>query len=132
MTPPHGSHSDDDLPPVHEVEDEVEPASSGPNRELLEQIVRRTLDEQQGGELPPALVTALHEIARRQRDQSQPWDTVVVELVEQVLESWFSGKMLTASLRRSMAVEIADVLVNDPVAGARLRNFWDQISEAAP
>lgn len=131
MTQPHGSRSDDEFIPVRDA-DEVEPASSGPNRELLEQVVRRTLDDQQGGELPPALLTALHDVARRQRDQSQPWDAVVVELVEQVLESWFPGQLLTAAPRRTMAVEIADVLVNDPVAGPRLRRFWEQISEAAP
>ena len=35
------------------------PQASGPGRELLfEQVVRRTLDEQEGGEIPPALMSA--------------------------------------------------------------------------
>ncbi len=131
MTQPNAARPDDDQPLARDVEP-VAPQASGPSRELLEQVVRRTLAEQEGGEIPPALMSALHAVARRQRAQSQPWDSVVVELVEQVLDSWFPGKLLTTESRRAMAAEIADVLVNDPAAGARLRCFWERLSEAAP
>jgi hypothetical protein len=131
MTQPDRARSDDDLPPAREVE-QPEPASSSPSRELLEQVVRRTLADQDGGELPAALERTLHDIACRQRAQSQPWETVVVELVDQVLESWFPAKLLTTESRRKMAAEIADALMHDPVAGARLRRFWERISEVTP
>ncbi|HEY3963094.1 MAG TPA: hypothetical protein VGM05_00965 [Planctomycetaceae bacterium] len=131
MTQPNAARSDDDQPLARDVEQSA-PQASGPSRELLEQVVRRTLAEQEGGEIPSALMSALHAVARRQRAQSQPWDSAAVELVEQMLETWFPGKSLTFESRRTMATEIADVLANDPAAGARLRRFWERLSEAAP
>ena len=56
----------------------------------------------------------------------------MVELVEQVLNTWFPGKLLTTESRRTIAAEIADVLVNDPAAGARLQRFWERLGEATP
>jgi hypothetical protein len=131
MTQPQAARPDDDSPQFREIE-AAGTTPAAPNRELLEQVVRRTLADQEGGELPPALVDALRELARRQRAQSRPWDAAVVELVEQVLEAWFPGRLLAANSRRKMANEIAEVLRNDPTAGERLRRFWERISEAPP
>ena len=131
MTQPNSARSDDQQPPARDVEPPPTAAAS-PSRELLEQVVRRTLAEQDGGDLPAGMERALHDIACRQRARSQPWDTAVVELVDQVLESWFAGNLLTIDSRRKMATEIADVLVHDPVAGDRLRRFWERISEVSP
>ncbi|MBI3864224.1 MAG: hypothetical protein HY290_20260 [Planctomycetia bacterium] len=130
MPLPNPSRSDDDLPPVQNV-NEPETPPARPDRELLEQIVRRTLAEQEGGELPAGLADALREMARRQRAQSRAWEAAAVELVDRVLETWFAGKLLTGEARQRMSAEIADALLNDPAASARLRRFWEQISVEA-
>ena len=104
---------------------------AGPERELLEQIVRRTLTEQEGGGLPPGLLGELQDIARRERGRSQTWEATVPQLIDLVLTSFFSSKLLEPQVRGEMAQEIADTLLHDENAAARLRRFWERICEGA-
>ena len=102
----------------------------GPERRLLEQIVRRTLAEQ-GDDVPlsPALLSALHEFAGRSREE--PWESAVLQMVDLVLADWFPGTLLEVKVRREIAGEIAHSLLIDAHAAARLRKFWVRISEIA-
>lgn len=102
----------------------------GPERRLLEQIVRRTLSEQ-GDDVPlsPVLLSALHEFAGRSRDE--PWESAVWQMVDLVLADWFPSTLLDVEVRREIAGEIAHSLLIDTHAAARLRKFWMRISEIA-
>ena len=112
------------------------PAGPGrdlPERDLLEQIVRRALTEQEGSDkLPPELLSELYGVARGQRDQSQTWEATVPKVIDQVLTSLFSAKLLEPQVRREMAQEIAETLLHDETAAARLRRFWERICEGGP
>jgi hypothetical protein len=133
MTQPGSARSGDDLPSAYDssaASSQREPGQES-SRELLEQVVRRTLSDQDDGEPPAALALALREVAKRFQGQNPAWETVVVELVDQVLLHWFSAGTLAAEGRRLMAAEIGETLGDDPQAADRLRRLWNGLREAA-
>jgi hypothetical protein len=102
----------------------------GPERELLEQVVRRTLTEQgDSGLLPSGLLGELKDIARSDRELSQTWEATVPKLIQQILASLFPVKSLELQVRREMAQEIAETLLHDENAAPRLRRFCDRICD---
>jgi len=104
--------------------------AGGQERELLEQVVRRTLTEQgDSGQLPSGLFGELRGIARRDRDLSQSWEATVPKLIHQILTRLFPVTSLEPHVRSEMAQEIAETLLHDENAAPRLRRFCDRICE---
>jgi hypothetical protein len=108
-------------------------ASSGRtiDRGILESILQRALV---APDLDDAALTsqveALAEVARRHRGEPLSMEPVGAELVEAALRAQY-GVTGPHPLWRSMSLEIARMLLEDPVSSGRLRRLWDRLLESS-
>jgi hypothetical protein len=104
-----------------------------PNAALLEKVLRETEELLCGdGPLSNAEKAAMQEVARRHRGQPLSLGPVAVQLVQAVLGTRFESRADSEGLWREMATAVAESILGDPVARARLRALWKCLTEGGP
>ena len=101
-------------------------------RELLDSVLRRTAEDGSGATLDAADRDAFEEVARRYRGQPLTLEPVAVELVQAVLSVHFQGFSCPREALRQLSSEVAQTILDDPVAGPRLEAFWGRFGEVQP
>ena len=97
---------------------------------LLEHVMRQTLECCETVEpLNAAEMRALGEVARRYRGRPLVLEPVAVELVEAVLDSFCPTANNSSRFWRNISVQVAQSIIDDPPALARLKTFWIRLSE---
>lgn len=101
----------------------------GPDRDLLESVLRQTLAD--SSDSPTASdLAALGELARKHPGRTLD-PAIAAEMVAAVLREPFEALVATAELWRSMVTGIAQTLWEDPVSRDRLQVMWSRLSESA-
>jgi len=78
--------------------------------------------------LEPRQIEALKEVARRHPGERLVLDPIAVELVLAILGVQFGASALPAPVWQEAAWQIAQALLEDPVARPRLEALWGHIS----
>jgi hypothetical protein len=105
------------------------PPATPETAELLENVLRKTLSVCTSDEpLDKAEMQRFLEVARRHREQPLSADPVVRELVLAALEGHFAGER-GEDFWQATAAQIAQTLLDDPVARPRLERFWGRLCE---
>lgn len=100
--------------------------------ELMRQVLEETMAATDRGEaMDPKELEALLGVARRHAGRAFAMDPIAIDLVAAVLESRFGQQIADDELRRSMAVRIAETLVEASPARERLESLWNHLNEAA-
>jgi hypothetical protein len=99
-------------------------------RELLDQILEHTA-KLAGSDLAltPAEREAFKAVARRHRGLPLTLEPVLVELLEAILVCQAPASASAKGFWRPAATEIGQVLLEDPVASARLKALWERLSQ---
>jgi hypothetical protein len=131
MTQP--SFRPDDRPARQEERDEqlTPPSNSLPDRSLLEQVLLETVaavGEDAG--IDESCMQAMRDVARRHRGSALSHDPVAVDLIAAVLRHCFRTRDVSADFWASVSHQIAESLMEDPVARNRLERLWTRLTEA--
>jgi hypothetical protein len=109
------------------------PSDRTPDAALLEWVLRQTSEWYHSSEqFDAADMEALLEVGRRHRGEPLSLEPVAVELVQAALRGHFSPQADTAEVRRTICTQIAQTLLDDPVARERLQTFWAQLVRGQP
>jgi hypothetical protein len=73
---------------------------------------------------------AFLKVARQYTGQELTLDPVAIALVQAVLAETLNGRIVSEDRHAIMASEIAESLVANPTASARLAAFWKKLQEA--
>jgi hypothetical protein len=73
---------------------------------------------------------AFLKVARQYTGQELTLDPVAIALVQAVLAETLNGRIVSEDRHAIMASEIAESLVTNPTASARLAAFWNKLQEA--
>jgi hypothetical protein len=105
--------------------------SSGPaNRELLERVLEQTLARINEGQLfEEPDMNALKEVARRHRGQPLSLEPVALELVKAALRPQLGALADTPGVYEKLSLQVARMLIDDPIAYDRLQGFWNRLSQ---
>jgi hypothetical protein len=95
---------------------------------LLDQVLQNTLSL---SSVAPHELSDLIDIGRRYCGQPLVVDPIGLELVEVILRHRLSAATSSPAERREMARQISESLLEDPHCETRLRDFWNQLVEAA-
>jgi hypothetical protein len=94
---------------------------------LLETVLQQTLAVLSAEEsVDPSTKAALLTVARRYAGQSLVLEPIAVELVDAALPRLFAGES-PALLRSRLTAQIAQTLMDDPVARPRLESLWTHL-----
>jgi hypothetical protein len=121
------NHSTGRPPP----ERDAEPKQTVPARDLLEQVLRQTLNGA-SETADPAALEALSLVAARHRGRPLELQPVAVDLVHAVLSAQFPGQFGDAAGARELSAEIARTLFDDPPSRHRLEALWSRLAETNP
>ena len=100
---------------------------------LLEAVLHATLTVCASDEpLDPSDMRRLREVARRHAECRTVSEPIVVELVGAVLEGHFAGGGVLEGIGPAAATQIAQTLLDDPAANARIERFWNRLVGEAP
>jgi hypothetical protein len=112
-------------------EQSSQPTPQSDDSELMQQVLEETLAATNGSQpMNPREMQALADVARRHPGQAFSLDPVAIELVSAVLNTQFGEQIADGSERRSMAVRIAETLVESDPARQRLESLWNRLNEA--
>jgi hypothetical protein len=129
MSQPSGSASEG-LPYVFKtISAEPAPPEPAPqSAALLEAVLHATLTVCASDEpLDPSDLQRLREVARRHAECSAVTEPILVELVRAVLEGHFADGDVWEAMGPVIAVQIAQTLLDDPPAKARIERFWKRL-----
>jgi hypothetical protein len=100
------------------------------NRELLDRVLEQTLARINEGQLfEEPDMNALKEVARRHRGQPFSLEPVALELVKAALKPQLGALADTPGMCDKLSLQVARMLLDDPVASGRLQSFWDRLSQ---
>jgi hypothetical protein len=109
------------------------PESAPQSPALLEAVLHATLTICASDEpLDPSDVQRLRDVARRYADCRTVTEPILVELVRAVLEGHFAGGDVLEGIGPVVATRIAQTLLDDPAATARIERFWNRLVGEAP
>ena len=109
------------------------PVRQNTGRELLDKILERTALLSGSEEvLAPTEREALTAVARAHRGHPLTLEPVLVELLEVILQIHAPAPPAAPGFWHSAALEIGQVLLEDPTAARRLTLFWDRLSQDLP
>lgn len=98
-------------------------------RDLLEQVLRQTLNGAAPKALDPSDLEALRGVARRHRGEPLVLEPTTVELIHAVLCAHFPKPFASGASGKAMSAEIAQTLFEDPTSRRRLEALWKQLTE---
>jgi hypothetical protein len=94
----------------------------------LEAVLHATLAVCASDEpLDPSDMQRLREVARRHAECRAVTEAIAVELVRAVLEGHFVGGDVLKGIGPGAANQIAQTLLDDPAAKARIERFWNRL-----
>lgn len=106
----------------------VEENADPQDRELLDRVLQQTLARISEGELFEAPdMRALQEVARQHRGQPLTLEPVALALVQAGLRAQLGSIAETPKIWQPLTIQVARMLVEDPVAFERLQRFWDRL-----
>ena len=112
-------------------------SQQSPEHDLFEQVMRETQEIcDEGGDIQsmaidPGEKEAIFAVARKFRGQAFALDPVLIELVRAVLRSQLPAHADSSDGWREVAGEIAETLIQDPVASERLEKFWARLTDSS-
>lgn len=119
-----------DLPAAESIEQPAKPQKSEA-KELLDQVIDRSVSQFSKWLDGESLVPLLREIAKRYPGQAFSTNPVATELVLSALVSfWADNKPGAREFWRVVAYPVAESLVANPSARQRLERLWDELNAA--
>ena len=74
-------------------------------------------------------MNALKEVARRHRGQPLSLEPVALELVKAALRPQLGALADTPGVYEKLSLQVARMLIDDPIAYDRLQGFWNRLSQ---
>ncbi len=100
------------------------------NQAALDGVLRETLDSLSHDKITKPEMDALHDVARRYKNQALIDELVLIELVRVLLQKRFEFPSGDESEPESISREIACCLHDAPALRQRLNNFWDRLRDS--
>ena len=124
--------SNDPHRPAEEIElnsGKSRQTGSDPNPEMLEQALRETLDRAQNAPVSEAEMATLVSIAKKHGSVELNAHPIAADLVEALLAARFKMDRAQPEVWRRVSEQVAETLMEDPVAKPRLESLWKRLQE---
>jgi hypothetical protein len=120
-------------PPQPITAESPSPSNRSYDRSLLENVLRQTLAESEVDfPFEDEEREALLGVVQLYSGQPFSLEPIAVGLVQAVLRVHFRRLTDSPDFWRPVSVQIAQTLVEDPVAGPRLQRLWDRLIQMKP
>ena len=119
-----------DFSPKQNYYEEVNKDASDLEQSVLDDVLKATMSSDEAlSRINERSHEGFLKVARQYAGQELTLDPIGIALVEAVLTETFSGRIVNEVRHAKMAADIAESLVTNPTASARLAAFWNKLQE---